>query len=63
MVMLPIFMVMTRALRAVCTSLRLEGLLQLHNICPEPAKHFLDHMIGANAKNMASDFGRQMSVP
>jgi hypothetical protein len=55
-------MVVMVAVPAVCAAFGLEGDLYLHEISSETAEHILDHMVGANAKNVGSNFRRQMPI-
>src|SRR5580704_1237054 len=55
-------MVVMVAVAAVCAAFGLEGDLYLHEIRSETAEHILDHMVGANAKNVVPNFRRQMPV-
>jgi hypothetical protein len=36
--------------------------VHLYDIRSEATQHILDHVVGANAKKLGSDFGRQMSI-
>ena len=60
--MFPVIKVVMMAVAAVRATLRLEGDLHIHEICSETAEHILYHMVGANAKNLVSNFRRQMPV-
>jgi hypothetical protein len=62
MIMPAVRMVEMVAVAAVCAAFGLEGDLYLHEIRSETAEHILDHMVGANAKNLVPNFRRQMSV-
>jgi hypothetical protein len=55
-------MVVMVAIAAVSASFGLERGLYLQKISSEAAKHVLDHMVGPNAKNLVSNFGRQMPI-
>jgi hypothetical protein len=44
------------------SALGLEGSLHLHKICSETVEHILNHMVRADAKNLVSNFRRQMSI-
>ena len=46
----------------VSAAFRLERSLHLYEICSKAMEHILDHMVGPNAKNAVSNFGRQMTV-
>jgi hypothetical protein len=50
------------AVAAVRTALGLEGGLHLYKIRSEAMEHILDHVVGPNAKNLVSNFSRQMPV-
>jgi hypothetical protein len=60
--MMPAGSVVVKVAVAVCAAFGLEGDLYLHEICSETAEHILDHMVGANAKNVVPNFRRQMPV-
>jgi hypothetical protein len=47
---------------AVSTAFGLERHLHSHKLRSEAMEHLLDHMIGPNAKDLAANFGRQMSI-
>jgi hypothetical protein len=55
-------MVVMVAVAAVSAAFGLERGLHLHKICSEAMEHILDHMVGPNAKNLASNFSRQMPI-
>jgi len=50
------------AMLIVCATLGLEGRLHLYKIRSEAVEHLLDDMVGPNAKNLVSNFSRQMPV-
>jgi hypothetical protein len=50
------------AMLIVCATLRLEGRLHLYKIRSEAVEHLLDNMVRANAKNLVSNFSRQMPI-
>lgn len=50
------------AVAAVCAAFGLEGDPYLHEIRSETAEHILDHMVGANTKDVVPNFRRQMPV-
>ena len=50
------------AMLIVCATLGLEGRLQLYKIRSEAVEHLLDDMVRANAKNLVSNFSRQMPI-
>jgi hypothetical protein len=62
MMMPAVNMVVMVAVTAVCAAFGLEGDPYLHEIRSETAEHILDHMVGANAKNLVPNFRRQMPV-
>jgi hypothetical protein len=55
-------MVVMVAVAAVCAAFGLEGDPYLHEIRSETAEHILDHMVGANTKDVVPNFRRQMPV-
>jgi len=50
------------ALAAVRTALGLKGSANICEIGSESAEHVLDHVVGPNAKNLVSNFSRQMPI-
>ena len=62
MVMRTVGMVVMVATPAVRATFGLEGGLRLYKIRSEAMEHSLDHMVGPNAKNLVSNFCRQMAV-
>jgi hypothetical protein len=50
------------AVAAVSAAFGLEGGLRLYKIRSEAMEHSLDHMVGPNAKNLVSNFSRQMPI-
>lgn len=60
MMMSPVTIVVMMA--TVCATLRLEGHLHFYKIRSEAVEHLLDNMVRANAKNLVSNFSRQMPV-
>jgi hypothetical protein len=54
--------VMVVAVPAVCAALGLEGNLDLHKVGSETEEHIFNYMVGTNAKNLASNFCRQVPV-
>jgi hypothetical protein len=62
MMMPTVIIVMAVSVAAVSTAFRLEGNLRRYKIRSKTPEHLLDHMIGPNAKNPASNFSRQMAV-
>ena len=50
------------AVPAVSAAFGLEGGLRLYKIRFEVMEHILDHMVGANAKNLVSNLSRQMPI-
>jgi hypothetical protein len=55
-------MVVMVAVAAVCAAFGLEGDPYLHEIRSETAEHILDHVVGANTKDVVPNFRRQMPV-
>jgi len=55
-------MVVMVAVDAVSAAFGLEGGLHLYKICSEATEHILDHMVRPNAKNLVSNFSRQMPI-
>jgi hypothetical protein len=62
MMMRTVGMVVMVATPTVRATFGLEGDLDLHEVGSETAEHILDHMVGPNAKNLVSNFCRQMPV-
>jgi hypothetical protein len=62
MMMLIVVVVVMVTVITIGSALRLERGLHLHKICSETAEHFLNHMVGADAKNLFSNFRRQMPI-
>jgi hypothetical protein len=60
--MFTVIMVVMVAITTVSAAFRLERGLHLHEIRSEAMKHFLDYMVGPNAKNLIANFCRQMSI-
>jgi hypothetical protein len=60
MMMFPVTIVVMMA--TVCATLGLEGRLHLYKIRSEAVEHLLDDMVGPNAKNLVSNFSRQMPI-
>jgi hypothetical protein len=58
-----VIVVVMVAVIAVSAAFRLEGGLHLYKKCSEAMQHILDHVVGPNAKNFVSNFGRQMAIP
>ena len=58
----PVIMVVMDAVAAVSAAFGLEGGLHLYKIRLEVMEHILDHMVGANAKNLVSNFSGQMPI-
>jgi hypothetical protein len=50
------------AVAAVGATFGLEGSLYLYKIRSQAIEHLLDHVVGPNAQNLVSNFGRQMSI-
>jgi hypothetical protein len=47
---------------AISATFGLEGRLYFREFCSETVEHFLDDMVGPNAKDMVSNFRRQMPI-
>jgi hypothetical protein len=47
---------------AVSAAFGLERDLDRLKMCPEAAEHVFDHVVGPNAKNLVSNFSRQMPI-
>jgi hypothetical protein len=47
---------------AVSAAFGLEGTLHPYEIRSKAAEHILDHMVRPNAKNLVSNFSRQMPI-
>jgi hypothetical protein len=62
MMMPTIIMAVMMPISAVSPAFRLERGLHPCEVCSKAKEHVLDHMIGPNAKNMVSNFGRQMAI-
>ena len=62
MMMPAVIMVMMVAMAAVSAAFGLERRLHLHKIRSETMEHILDHMVRPNAKNLVSNFSRQMPI-
>ena len=62
MMMLAVIMVVMVAVATVSAAFRLKGGPAPLKIRSEATEHILDHMVGPNAKNMVSNFGRQMPI-
>src|SRR4029077_4878831 len=63
MIMPPVIVVVMVAVVAVSAAFGLEGGLHLYKICSEAMEHILDHVVRPNAKNLVSNFSRQMAIP
>jgi hypothetical protein len=50
------------AVARVSAAFRLERGLHLYKICSEAKEHILDHVVRPNAKNLVSNFSRQMPI-
>src|ERR1700747_3778805 len=50
------------AVARVSAAFGLERDLHLCKICSEAKEHILDHVVGPNAKNLVSNFSRQMPI-
>jgi hypothetical protein len=62
MTMPTITMVVIVTVVAVSAAFGLEGALHLYKIRSKAAEHILDHMVRPNAKNLVSNFSRQMPI-
>jgi hypothetical protein len=62
MMVLLAIMVMMVAVSAIGAPFRLKRGTHLGEVRSETAEHVLYDMIGANAENVVSDFGRQMAI-
>jgi hypothetical protein len=62
MMMTSVIMIMMAAVAAVSAAFGLEGNLHLYKICTEGSEHILDHIVRPNAKNLVSNFSRQMPI-
>jgi hypothetical protein len=62
MVMPSVTLVVMVAVVAVSAALGLEGNPHFYKICAEGLEHILDHMVRPNAKNLVSNFSRQMPI-
>jgi hypothetical protein len=60
--MFPVIMVVMMGMATVSTALWLKCCLYLGKICAKAKEHILDHMVGPNAKNVVSNFRRQVPV-
>ena len=61
--MMPIFpMAAMVAVAGVSAAFGLERDLHLYKICTETKEHVLDHVVRPNAKNLVSNFSRQMPI-
>ena len=50
------------AVAGVRAAFGLERDLHLYKICTETKEHVFDHVVGPNAKNLVSNFSRQMPI-
>jgi hypothetical protein len=50
------------AMTAIGAAFRLEWSLHGRELRAEAMEHFLNHVIGSNAKKLISDFSRQMPI-
>jgi len=62
MMMFIFIVVVMVAVTAVSAAFGLEGGLHLYKIRSEAMEHILDHVVGPNAKNLVSNFSRQMPI-
>ena len=57
-----LIMVVMVIITAVSAAFRLERGLHLYKFRSQAMKHLLDHMVGPNAKNLITNFSRQMPI-
>jgi hypothetical protein len=62
MMMPTMIMLVMVAMTAVSAAFGLEGGLHLYQIGSEAMEHIFDHVVGPNAKNLVSNFSRQMPI-
>jgi hypothetical protein len=62
MMMPTVIMIVIAAVAAVSAAFGLKGALHLYKIRSEATEHILDHMVRPNAKNLVSNFSRQMPI-
>jgi hypothetical protein len=62
MMMSLLIMVVMVAVTAVSAAFGLEWGLHLYKIGSEAMEHILNHVVGPNAKNLVSNFSRQMPI-
>jgi len=62
MIMPTVITVAIVAVAAIGAAFGLEGGLHPDKIRPEAVEHVLDHMVGPDAKNLVSNFSRQMPI-
>jgi hypothetical protein len=55
-------MVVIAAVAPVGAAFGLEGGPHLYKVRSEAMEHIFNHMVGPNAKNLVSNFGRQMPI-
>jgi hypothetical protein len=60
--MLTVIMVVIALVSTVSAAFGLEGSTHPDKIRSEAMEHVLDHMVGPNAKNLVSNFSRQMPI-
>jgi hypothetical protein len=60
--MLPLTMGAMVAVAGVSAAFGLERDLHPCKVCSEAKEHILDHVVGPNAKNLVSNFSRQMPI-
>src|SRR5262245_34651173 len=63
MVMFFLFIVMMVVMPTVCAPFGLECGTHSNEICPEPAKHILNYMVGPNTQKLVTNLRRQMAIP
>jgi hypothetical protein len=62
MMMSSVVMLVMMAMASVSAALGLKRYLYLGKICSEAKEHILDHVVRPNAKNLVSNFSRQMPI-
>jgi hypothetical protein len=62
MLMPTVIMIVMAAVVAVSAAFGLKGALHLYKIRSEATEHILNHMVRPNAKNLVSNFSRQMPI-
>jgi hypothetical protein len=62
MVMLAVNMAVMVFVATISAAFGLEGDLNFEKVRSEATEHILDHMVRPNAKNLVSNFSRQMPI-